>query len=450
MKRILMICNYFAPRNEIASVRITKFAKYLREAGYTVDVITENPGADTKDTLLLDGVRDIPLHYAEEGKGYLALERFYKKFVKPLSDKKYADLSSPKRYYIDKATGRREFLPFSVAYPFWGTLDHILFVSRQKSIFRSVKQYLRDNAGQYDVCFSSYGEHFSHFCGLYVKKLCPNIRWIADFRDPVYQIKFNPAPTKAYAKRFEKRVYRACDRITMDTQSVIQLLPEPYRRKAVKITNGFDVKDRKGEPPQNLPSQFSFCYTGRMYGGLRKINRLFEAVASLIDEGKLSRDDVAFHYAGTGYGVFSEQAAAAGLLEQCTDHGTVSHEEAMSLQNSAMFLVLASWEFKAEPVGGLTGKVYEYMTAGTPIIALIDGDTPGTELTDVIRRGRLGFAYNEFDYSTDFEGLKAYLFQQYQRYKSGEPAGFSPEETVLAQFDYRNLTKRLITLIEDA
>ena len=90
------------------------------------------------------------------------------------------------------------------------------------------------------------------------------------------------------------------------------------------------------------------------------------------------------------------------------------------------------------------------MTAGKPIIALIDGDTPGTELTDVIRRGKLGFAYNEFDYSTDFEGLKAYLLQQYQRYKSGEPAGFSPEEAVLAQFDYRNLTKRLITLIEDA
>ena len=189
-----MICNYFAPRNEIASIRITKFAKYLIEAGYEVEVVTENPGTDTKDTMLLEGVRDIPVHYAEKGAGYLALERFYNKFVKPFSDKKYADLSSPKRYYIDKITGRREFLPFTVAYPFWGTLDHILFVSRQKSLFRSVKKYLRENAGRYDVCFSSYGEHFSHFCGLYVKKLYPHIRWIADFRDPVYQVKFNPAP----------------------------------------------------------------------------------------------------------------------------------------------------------------------------------------------------------------------------------------------------------------
>ena len=111
MKRILMICNYFAPRNEIASIRITKFAKYLIEAGYEVEVVTENPGTDTKDTMLLEGVRDIPMHYAEKGAGYLALERFYNKFVKPFSDKKYADLSSPKRYYIDKIIPAKE--PFS-------------------------------------------------------------------------------------------------------------------------------------------------------------------------------------------------------------------------------------------------------------------------------------------------------------------------------------------------
>ena len=450
MKKILMICNYFAPRNEIASVRITKFAKYLTEAGYMVEVITENPGADTRDTLLLEEVRNIPVHYAEKRRGYLALERFYNKFVKPHSDKRYNDLSNPKRYYIDKATGRREFLPFTVAYPFWGTLDYILFVSRQKSLFRSVKKYLRENAEKYDVCFSSYGDHFSHFCGLYIKKLFPDIRWIADFRDPVYQVKFNPAPTKAYVKGFEQKIYRKCNKITGVTQGIVHLVPEKYRSKALRLTNGFDVKDRKPVEAFTRLSKFSFCYTGRMYGGMRRITRLFEAVASLIDEGEIDRNDIEFHYAGTGYEVFAEQASAAGLLGQCVDHGSISHEEAMRLQDSSMFLVLASWEFKAEPVGGLTGKVYEYMTAGKPIIALIDGDIPGTELTDIIRRGKLGFAYNEVDYKTDFDGLRAYLLEQYQRYKSGESIEFSPEEAVLAQFDYRNLTKRLISLIEDA
>ena len=201
--------------------------------------------------------------------------------------------------------------------------------------------------------------------------------------------------------------------------------------------------------PSSGLSKFSFCYTGRMYGGMRKITRLFEAVAALIDEGKIQRSDVEFHYAGTGYEVFAEQASAAGLREQCIDHGAVSHEQAMSLQGSSMFLVLSSWEFKAEPVGSLTGKVYEYMTAGKPIIALIDGDMPGTELTDIIRRGKLGVAYNEVHYETDFDALKDYLLGQYQRYKNGEPIEFSPDETVLAQFDYRNLTKHLITLMED-
>ena len=40
-KRILIVCNYFAPENVIASVRITKLAKYLRYNGYDVEVMAE-------------------------------------------------------------------------------------------------------------------------------------------------------------------------------------------------------------------------------------------------------------------------------------------------------------------------------------------------------------------------------------------------------------------------
>lgn len=448
MKRILMICNYFAPHNEIASVRITKFAKYLTEAGYQVEVIDEALKSPVKDSMLLKEVETIPVRHAEPGKAYLLLNRAYSRFLKPCHDRKYDDTASPKRRRKNPVTGGDEFVPFAVAFPVWGLLDHLLLIARQKSLFHSVKKYIRDNANRYDVCFSSYGEHFGHFCGLYLKKISPDIRWIADFRDPVHHVKFNSPYIKPYNTGFENRVYRQCSQITMDTETVIGLVPERYRHKAHTITNGFDACDRK---PASLerPSKFSFCYTGRMYGGFQKVTCLFQAIADLIEAGEVDRNDVEFHYAGTGYQIFEKQSAAAGVSDRCIDHGYVSHEEATGLQANAMFLIVSAWEYRVQPMGVLPGKFYEYMTARKPIIALIDGDMPGEEFTNIIRQGNLGFAYNEYCRETDFEGLKAYLLKQYRHFKKGEPVEYAPDEAVLSQFDYRVLTKKLIAVIEN-
>lgn len=40
-QKVLIICNYFAPDHTIAAVRTTKIAKYLRQSGYEVEVLTE-------------------------------------------------------------------------------------------------------------------------------------------------------------------------------------------------------------------------------------------------------------------------------------------------------------------------------------------------------------------------------------------------------------------------
>lgn len=41
MEKVLLVCNYFAPDNTIAAIRLSKFAKYLMEYGIKVDCITE-------------------------------------------------------------------------------------------------------------------------------------------------------------------------------------------------------------------------------------------------------------------------------------------------------------------------------------------------------------------------------------------------------------------------
>ena len=59
MKKILIICNYFAPDNTIAAVRITKIAKYLKRYGYDIVVVAENRQESIKDEILEKDAEDI-------------------------------------------------------------------------------------------------------------------------------------------------------------------------------------------------------------------------------------------------------------------------------------------------------------------------------------------------------------------------------------------------------
>ena len=52
MKKMVIVCNHFAPDNTIAAIRITKFAKYLQEHGYEVTVIAEHKDDDIEDEIL--------------------------------------------------------------------------------------------------------------------------------------------------------------------------------------------------------------------------------------------------------------------------------------------------------------------------------------------------------------------------------------------------------------
>ena len=50
-QKVLLVCNYFAPDHTIAAVRTSKIAKYLKENGYEIEVLTEKKMGE-EDTLL--------------------------------------------------------------------------------------------------------------------------------------------------------------------------------------------------------------------------------------------------------------------------------------------------------------------------------------------------------------------------------------------------------------
>ncbi|MBP0959978.1 MAG: glycosyltransferase [Oscillospiraceae bacterium] len=450
MKKILIACNVFAPDNEIAAVKTTKIAKYLLKSGYDVEVITEKNTYSAFDDHLLKGIEKIKPLYVHPTKSYFILKKLYDKIILPHKKKRFDDTTSKKRLRKNEETGLIETVPFETAYPFFGTIDYMMKIIKEKSLVKNAKKYIKEHKNDYDVCFSTYGRYFGHYIGEYIKKINPEVLWIAEFRDPVYNELFNAPPTRRHAEKFSENVYRKCDRITVISNGMKNLIPEKYRDKTTVLTNGFDRDDKIQDTSFEKKDKFRFIYTGRMYGGVRKTQRLFEVIKELSDENRIDISDFEFHYAGTGFKIFESQAKVFGLEKNCVDHGFVSHKKAMELQENSDILIVSTWEYKSQNVGIITGKVFEYMICEKPVIVLVNADFEDVELVSLARRCNIGFAFNEYNLEKDFKDLKEYIVMQYNLFKEGKELFYSPVAEEVEKYNYVNITKQLVNIIESS
>lgn len=447
MKNILIICNYFAPDNEVAAIRITKFAKYLKENGYEITVITESKQNLKQDEILKADAEGIKIIYASNSPWLLHMIRFYKKIIKKPKNKRYENMDD--RYCLNEQSGNVEFYPFETAHPVIGSVDYIVELARQYNLFLSVKKALKLQK-QVDCCFSSYGGYFSIFAGIYFKKNNPGTKWIFDIRDAVCQKKFTPKYVWRYAAGFEKKACCLADMVTTVTRGLCSGFQEKYGEKVYCITNGFDRSDRRGIiPHKNTGDKLVFAYTGAMYGGLRDMSAFFSCLRDLQSQGNINLEKISIDFAGkqSAYEIFESQARKYDLQSCCVNRGSLTRKGSLSLQMESDILLVCAWDFKADYAGILTGKALEYMTAGKPVIAVINGDAKHNELAAVIRGCCLGMVYEQSNHAGDYKLLKEYIYDRYTEFEQNGRLSFEPDGNEIGKYDYKILTDKLVELI---
>ena len=451
-KNILLICNYFAPDNAIAAVRTTKLAKFFSEHGYKVDVLTEYfPEPRIEDRILADDAKKIKVYYAYPSKIRKKAGEVYSGLIRPIREPRFNNVE--KRTHYDSDTGVKSITTFQQYYPLIASLDYSVLLSKNKGLFKSAKDFLK-SACNYDYCIASYGDYFGLLAGLYYKKCRPEVKLITEFRDPVLQKKFTPKYFHKYAKRLEKSAYSSSNLIIAVTEQMINNIPMPYRKKAVCITNGYDMKDRKycvGK--YKTEGKMTFCYTGLMYGGFRDISVIFKAVSELINEGLILSEDIELVYAGpeNGSQVFFEQAEKNNISYLCKYLGKVERIESLDLQSSSDILMLSTFDNKDDYSGAITGKALEYMTADKPVITVINGNIEkgAHELGIICNKANLGCVYYESTGREDYIYLKGYILSQYHAFKSGGRVLHDPDSEYLKRFSYDNLTEKYIGYLEE-
>ena len=239
---------------------------------------------------------------------------------------------------------------------------------------------------RYDLVISSHEPGVDHLLGL-VAKVFYQVCWMGDFSDPMVTF-YTPRLRRPVDRRVQGALLKRMDSILVTNQRLKEeflaeysfLSPDRIR----VLTQGFDDEPWKGQQrPRTDRGRLCLVYTGTFYRGIRDPGELFEALRSLSEE-----IDVELVIAGRNDG-FVEDARRLGLLgKRVTFVGYLRYEDSIRIQQGADVLVhLGNLSANQVP-----GKVYEYLGAGKPILAIFrDPGDEGKELVLKLQRGVVAF-----------------------------------------------------------
>jgi len=287
-----------------------------------------------------------------------------------------------------------------------------------------------------DAIFSTSLHNTNHLVA-YILKLRTGLPWLADFRDLWTQNTYanRPLLTLKVENKLESLVINKADRITTINRPMMEALQSKYPDKVYDvISHGFDPQDFVETAPTKN-DKFTITYTGSLYGK-RKADLFLYAIKELIDENKLPKDKLDIKFIGS---VSIAQILSKQLNLDIQFIDTVTHEEVMSYLASSDVLLLIQSMDKVDKMG-TTGKLFEYMASGKPILAL----APNSVASQIIRETNIGVSVSP----DDKEGIKRTIYDMYIKWLSGDLKIESDKEAI-AQYNVRELAGRFGEILDE-
>jgi len=426
MKKVLIITYYWPPAGGPGVQRWLKFVKYLRD--FSVEPIVyvpENPHYPLVDD---DFEKEIP-------KGITIIKKPIKEpyaLAAIFSKKKTKQISSG--IITTKKQSALEKLLLWIRGNLFIPDARILWV---KPSVKFLKTYLKTKA--IDTIITTGPPHSMHLIGKGLKKEIPELRWLADFRDPWTSIGYHgklklTSVASEKHKKLEQQVLQTADAVIVTSPLTQKEFSTITQKPIHVITNGFD------ETPvdeKDLDKKFTVSHIGSLLSE-RNPQPLWEALSELINEDSNFSKDFRLQLAGTVSEEVLETIQYHGLDQNLRLLGYVSHEEALQLQRKSRLLLLV--EINSEATKAiLPGKIFEYLAARRPIVAI---GPEGSDIKGVLKQTQSGFFF-----SYDEKGiLKTAIANAYTMFKKGNLAIDSDN---IEGFHRKNLTSQLAKIINE-
>jgi glycosyltransferase involved in cell wall biosynthesis len=288
-----------------------------------------------------------------------------------------------------------------------------------------------------DVVITTSPPNSIHLVGAAVKRLT-GTRWVADLRDsiaahPHRRIESLAVRAKeSTAAGIARLVARSADGIVTASEAIAEEARSLEPRGAVTtIPNGCDFDDFAGLEYRR-GDRFTITHAGSFFGK-RSPRPFLEALAA-------SNLDVVARFVGDFRPVDRDWAEGLGLGDRLELHPYTSHRRALELQRSSDALLLLIPDAAGRGRGVLSGKVFEYVAAERPILAVVPPDGAAAEL---IREVGNGVVAPPEDVPAIGEALGALV----ERWRAGALNGAPLSEDLRERLDRRSRVREYADLL---
>lgn len=199
------------------------------------------------------------------------------------------------------------------------------------------------------------------------RKFC--IPWVAEFRD-----RWSEDPYDAKSGRQARLQERVENWLLKDTRGLVtvsepwaQSYRERFEFPVANVMNGYDPEEFPEEYYRGLPdpNTLRIVYTGILYPDRRDPSPLFAALKLMGEKASVVR--VEFY--GANRAILSAMAEHHNVTHLVAIHDRVAYEQSIRLQMQADILLLMQWNDPKEQ-GNVPGKLFEYIGARRPVLAL--------------------------------------------------------------------------------
>lgn len=411
--------------------RWLKFVKYFGDFGWEPIVFTpENPEMPSVDESLLS---EVPEGIEVISNKIWEPYSFYKKFTGKAKDQKIQTA-----FLSEKKSKQGVFEKLSI----W--IRGNLFIPDARRFWirpsvRLLSDYLKEN--KVDAIVTTGPPHSTHLIGMGLKAKT-GIPWLADFRDPWTNIDYyqDLKPGKRADRKhhqLEKTVLEKADAIVVISPGMEKEFKAIVPRDYQTIPNGFDAEDLppvSNEKPKD--NKFSLAHIGSLTKS-RNPENLWEALIQLVNENAGFAADLEIRNIGKMDFSATESIQKTGLEPYLKRIDYLPHNEVIIEQhNASLLLLLINNTPNTKLI--LTGKIFEYLASGRPIVCI---GPPDGDAAAVIRESECGSVFG----FKEVARLKQELHFYYQLFKKGELLSDCKN---VAQFERKNLTEKMAAVLD--
>jgi glycosyltransferase involved in cell wall biosynthesis len=418
MRDLIFISYFFPPMGGGAVLRALKFVEYLPAFGWRPLVVAGAGGYHAYDASLLKELpAEAEVTWAGRRRDFDGAADIARTLVPPRT----AFLAKVGRRAALKGRG---FFSFPDVYAWFAG-------PARRAVRRFLERY------PVKLIFSTAPPYTSHVTAARLAAEA-GVPLVTDYRDAWTDNPFTAFPTGLH----RRRARRAEDRVLERAAAVVAVtegMADNFRRRVGAdvpvrfVPNGYDEADF-AEPAAAPDGPFTVAYAGQFYPG-RMPWTFLRAASGFAEKRGLGAGDFRVLFLGPMPRAVRAGMDRYGVRVEAT--GLLSHRDAVRAMRAAdvNLLIIGS-----RPGAGatLTGKIFEYLRAGRPVLALVPPDGEAAALVEEFEAG----AVVEPDDVTGAEAALARL------YDTGRQEPHLPPEG-LARFERRNLTAEIAALFDD-